>query len=57
MLDWNSLIDDRTKTPDLLVVPNVEVGTDARERERERDILLQTFILEIFLSNAIKLNW
>lgn len=26
MLDWNSLIDDRTKVSDLLVVPNVEVS-------------------------------
>ncbi|XP_039906593.1 proline dehydrogenase 1, mitochondrial isoform X2 [Simochromis diagramma] len=26
MLDWNSLIDDRTKISDLLVVPNVELG-------------------------------
>lgn len=25
MLDWNSLIDDRKKIPDLLVVPNVKV--------------------------------
>lgn len=27
MLDWNSLIDDRTKISDLLVVPNVEVSS------------------------------
>uniref|UniRef100_A0A3Q0SWS9 Proline dehydrogenase n=1 Tax=Amphilophus citrinellus TaxID=61819 RepID=A0A3Q0SWS9_AMPCI len=27
MLDWNSLIDDRTKISDLLLVPNVEEGT------------------------------
>ncbi|XP_060928280.1 proline dehydrogenase 1, mitochondrial [Limanda limanda] len=26
VLDWNSLIDDRTKTSDLLVVPNVQRG-------------------------------
>lgn len=26
LLDWNSLIDDREKIPDLLVVPNVEVS-------------------------------
>lgn len=26
MLDWNSLIDDREKVSDLLVVPNVEVS-------------------------------
>lgn len=26
MLEWNSLIDDREKIPDLLVVPNVEVS-------------------------------
>ena len=26
MLDWNSLIDDRAKISNLLVVPNVEVS-------------------------------
>ncbi|XP_067084421.1 proline dehydrogenase 1, mitochondrial [Osmerus mordax] len=26
VLDWNSLMDDRTKTSDLLVVPNMETG-------------------------------
>lgn len=26
LLEWNSLIDDREKIPDLLVVPNVEVS-------------------------------
>lgn len=26
MLDWNSLLDDRAQTSDLLVVPNVEVS-------------------------------
>lgn len=25
ILDWNNLIDDREKIPDLLLVPNVEV--------------------------------
>ncbi|XP_070760069.1 proline dehydrogenase 1, mitochondrial [Enoplosus armatus] len=38
MLDWNSLIDDRTKISDLLVVPNVELG--------ELEPLLQTFTVE-----------
>lgn len=27
VLDWNSLIDERTKISDLLVVPNVEVSS------------------------------
>ncbi|XP_072520972.1 proline dehydrogenase 1, mitochondrial isoform X2 [Salminus brasiliensis] len=26
ILDWNSLIDDRTKVPDLLLVPNLQTG-------------------------------
>ncbi|XP_074495096.1 proline dehydrogenase 1, mitochondrial [Sebastes fasciatus] len=38
MLDWNSLIDDRTKISDLLVVPNVELG--------ELEPLLETFTVE-----------
>jgi len=32
MLDWNSLIDERTKISNLLVVPNLQVG-----RQRETD--------------------
>ncbi|XP_069034229.1 proline dehydrogenase 1, mitochondrial [Embiotoca jacksoni] len=38
MLDWNSLIDDRTKISDLLVVPNVELG--------ELEPLLKKFTVE-----------
>uniref|UniRef100_A0A3P8SQ00 Proline dehydrogenase n=1 Tax=Amphiprion percula TaxID=161767 RepID=A0A3P8SQ00_AMPPE len=38
MLDWNSLIDDRTKISDLLVVPNVELG--------ELEPLLEKFTVE-----------
>ncbi|KAM3867858.1 proline dehydrogenase 1, mitochondrial [Diretmus argenteus] len=38
MLDWNSLIDDRTKISDLLVVPNVEMG--------ELEPLLDQFTIE-----------
>ncbi|KAM4615724.1 proline dehydrogenase 1, mitochondrial [Polymixia lowei] len=38
MLDWNSLIDDRTKASDLLVVPNVEIG--------ELEPLLERFTVE-----------
>ncbi|KAM9360227.1 proline dehydrogenase 1, mitochondrial [Symphorus nematophorus] len=38
MLDWNSLIDDRTKISDLLVVPNIELG--------ELVPLLETFTVE-----------
>ncbi|XP_008283616.1 proline dehydrogenase 1, mitochondrial [Stegastes partitus] len=38
MLDWNSLIDDRTKISDLLVVPNVELG--------ELEPLLEKFTIE-----------
>nr|XP_046241466.1 proline dehydrogenase 1, mitochondrial [Scatophagus argus] len=38
MLDWNSLIADRTKISDLLVVPNVELG--------ELEPLLKNFAIE-----------
>uniref|UniRef100_A0A3Q3VI54 Proline dehydrogenase n=1 Tax=Mola mola TaxID=94237 RepID=A0A3Q3VI54_MOLML len=38
MLDWNSLLDDRVKMSDLLVVPNVELG--------ELEPLLKTFTME-----------
>uniref|UniRef100_A0A672IGE8 Proline dehydrogenase n=1 Tax=Salarias fasciatus TaxID=181472 RepID=A0A672IGE8_SALFA len=38
MLDWNSLIDDRTKISDLLVVPNIELG--------ELEPLLKQFTVE-----------
>ncbi|XP_071753789.2 proline dehydrogenase 1, mitochondrial [Centroberyx gerrardi] len=38
MLDWNGLIDDRTKISDLLVVPNVEIG--------ELEPLLEKFTIE-----------
>lgn len=38
VLDWNSLIDDRTKISDLLVAPNVELG--------ELEPLLQMITLE-----------
>uniref|UniRef100_A0A671XU80 Proline dehydrogenase n=1 Tax=Sparus aurata TaxID=8175 RepID=A0A671XU80_SPAAU len=38
VLDWNSLIDDRTKISDLLVVPNVELG--------KLEPLLETFTVE-----------
>ncbi|KAM3610768.1 uncharacterized protein V6R79_008674 [Siganus canaliculatus] len=38
VLDWNSLIADRTKIADLLVVPNVELG--------ELEPLLKTFTVE-----------
>lgn len=27
VLDWNSLLDERTQTSDLLVVPNVQVSS------------------------------
>uniref|UniRef100_A0A7N8YJR2 Proline dehydrogenase n=1 Tax=Mastacembelus armatus TaxID=205130 RepID=A0A7N8YJR2_9TELE len=38
MLDWNSLIDDRIKMSDLLVVPNIELG--------ELEPLLKKFTME-----------
>ncbi|KAM7415743.1 hypothetical protein PAMA_018010 [Pampus argenteus] len=38
MLDWNSLIDDRTKISDLLVAPNIELG--------ELEPLLKEFTIE-----------
>lgn len=40
ILDWNSLINDRAKVSELLVVPNVEVSaTDCTKRNTSQSIL------------------
>lgn len=33
LLDWNSLLDDRAKISDLLVVPNVEVSATEHDSD------------------------
>ncbi|XP_045889989.1 proline dehydrogenase 1, mitochondrial [Micropterus dolomieu] len=59
MLDWNSLIDDRTKISDLLVVPNVELGqlvplleTFTVEEEKQMERMLQR--LDVLVKHAIE---
>nr|XP_054587022.1 proline dehydrogenase 1, mitochondrial [Nothobranchius furzeri] len=62
ILDWNSLIDDRSKASDLLVAPNVELGklepllqkfTTEEEKQLER-ILLRLDTLVKVIANQIE---
>ncbi|XP_010735142.3 proline dehydrogenase 1, mitochondrial [Larimichthys crocea] len=59
MLDWNSLIDDRTNISDLLVVPNLELGelvplleTFTVEEERQMKRMLQR--MDVLVKHAIE---
>ncbi|TKS78478.1 Proline dehydrogenase 1, mitochondrial [Collichthys lucidus] len=59
MLDWNSLIDDRTNISDLLVVPNLELGelvplleTFTVEEERQMERMLQR--MDVLVKHAIE---
>ncbi|XP_041856581.1 proline dehydrogenase 1, mitochondrial [Melanotaenia boesemani] len=61
MLDWNSLIDDRAKISDLLVVPNVELGKleplmqrFTIEEEKQLQRILQR--LDILAKHALENN-
>ncbi|XP_047448752.1 proline dehydrogenase 1, mitochondrial [Mugil cephalus] len=64
MLDWNSLIDERTKTSDLLVVPNVELGelepllekfTVEEEKQMERMLQRMDVLAQHALENGVRL--
>ncbi|KAM9391854.1 proline dehydrogenase 1, mitochondrial [Pholidichthys leucotaenia] len=64
MLDWNSLIDDRTKISDLLVVPNVELGelvpllekfTEEEEKQMKRMLQRLDILAKHALENGVRL--
>ncbi|XP_034451800.1 proline dehydrogenase 1, mitochondrial isoform X1 [Hippoglossus hippoglossus] len=64
VLDWNSLIDDRTKTSDLLVVPNVQRGelepllekfTTEEEEQMKRMLQRMDILAEHALENGVRL--
>ncbi|XP_032371812.1 proline dehydrogenase 1, mitochondrial isoform X2 [Etheostoma spectabile] len=64
MLDWNSLIDDRTKISDLLVVPNVELGklepllekfTTEEEKQMKRMLLRLDILVKHAMENGVRL--
>ncbi|XP_067295626.1 proline dehydrogenase 1, mitochondrial isoform X4 [Pseudorasbora parva] len=59
MLDWNSLIDERTKISDLLVVPNLQTGQlepvlskFTKEEERQMKRMLQR--LDVLAKHAVE---
>ncbi|XP_067426258.1 proline dehydrogenase 1, mitochondrial [Thunnus thynnus] len=64
MLDWNSLIDDRTTISDLLVVPNVELGelepllgefTIEEEKQMKRMLQRMDVLAKHALENGVRL--
>ncbi|XP_028269101.1 proline dehydrogenase 1, mitochondrial-like [Parambassis ranga] len=64
MLDWNSLIDDRTNVPHLLVVPNVKLGklepllrkfTTEEEDQMKRILQRMDVLAKHALENGIRL--
>ncbi|XP_042344803.1 proline dehydrogenase 1, mitochondrial [Plectropomus leopardus] len=64
MLDWNSLIDDRTKISDLLVVPNVELGelepllekfTEEEEKQMKRMLQRMDVLVKHAIENNVRL--
>ncbi|XP_078107446.1 proline dehydrogenase 1, mitochondrial isoform X2 [Sander vitreus] len=64
MLDWNSLIDDRTKISDLLVVPNVELGdlepllekfTTEEEKQMKRMLQRMDILVKHAIENGVRL--
>ncbi|KAM9858212.1 proline dehydrogenase 1, mitochondrial [Aulostomus maculatus] len=64
LLDWNSLIDDRTKISDLLVVPNVERGelqpllqefTTEEERQLKRILQRMDILAKHAVDNNVRL--
>uniref|UniRef100_A0A673CJS3 Proline dehydrogenase n=1 Tax=Sphaeramia orbicularis TaxID=375764 RepID=A0A673CJS3_9TELE len=64
MLDWNSLIDDRTKISDLLVVPNVELGelepllgtfTSEEEKQMKRMLQRMDVLAKYAVENGVRL--
>ncbi|XP_051749926.1 proline dehydrogenase 1, mitochondrial isoform X2 [Ctenopharyngodon idella] len=64
MLDWNSLIDERTKISDLLVVPNLQTGqlepllskfTKEEERQMKRMLQRLDVLAKHALENGVRL--
>ncbi|KAI4886379.1 hypothetical protein NFI96_017696 [Prochilodus magdalenae] len=64
LLDWNSLINDRTKISNLLVVPNVETGhlepllsrfTDEEERQMKRMLQRMDVLAKHAVENGVRL--
>ncbi|XP_070821384.1 proline dehydrogenase 1, mitochondrial [Chaetodon trifascialis] len=64
MLDWSSLIDDRTKISDLLVVPNVELGelepllesfTTEEEKQMKRMLQRMDVLVKHAIENGVRL--
>ncbi|KAM7391201.1 hypothetical protein PAMP_021908 [Pampus punctatissimus] len=64
MLDWNSLIDDRTKISDLLVAPNIELGelepllkefTIEEERQMKRILQRMDVLAKHAVENGVRL--
>ncbi|XP_028434149.1 proline dehydrogenase 1, mitochondrial isoform X2 [Perca flavescens] len=64
MLDWNSLIDDRTKISNLLVVPNVELGnlepllekfTTEEEKQMKRMLQRMDILVKHAIENGVRL--
>ncbi|XP_062867455.1 proline dehydrogenase 1, mitochondrial [Trichomycterus rosablanca] len=64
LLDWNSLINDRTKISNLLVVPNMETGhlepllsrfTDEEERQMKRMLQRVDILAKHAVENGVRL--
>ncbi|MCI4392842.1 hypothetical protein PGIGA_G00150810 [Pangasianodon gigas] len=64
MLDWNSLIDERTKISDLLVVPNLETGhlepllkkfTEEEEKQMKRMLQRLDVLAKHAVENSVRL--
>ncbi|XP_068422818.1 proline dehydrogenase 1, mitochondrial isoform X2 [Clinocottus analis] len=64
VLDWNSLIDDRKKISDLLVVPNVELGelepllkafTSEEEKQMKRMLQRMDILVKHAIENGVRL--
>nr|XP_033475511.1 proline dehydrogenase 1, mitochondrial [Epinephelus lanceolatus] len=64
LLDWNSLIDDRTKISDLLVVPNVKLGelepllekfTEEEEKQMKRMLQRMDVLAKHAVENGVRL--
>ncbi|KAF4074225.1 hypothetical protein AMELA_G00237080 [Ameiurus melas] len=64
MLDWNSLIDERTKISDLLMVPNIETGhlehllkkfTEEEEKQMKRMLQRLDVLAKHAVENSVRL--
>ncbi|KAL2092271.1 hypothetical protein ACEWY4_012069 [Coilia grayii] len=64
LLDWNSLIDDRTRISNLLVVPNLEIGqlepllnefTEEEEKQMKRMLQRMDVLAKHAMANGVRL--